>query len=240
MFRSCAAAALVALALAGCSSSGGSHAPSPSRHAASTVSAQALAGKIRTGLDGLRSAHIVVDAGALGGTSRGDFTYAGGTATASDITLGKTEVVTVDGTSYAKLPSGQNTTGKSWVKVSRDSTNEFVRGLSGTLSVSRAAASLPAIADLAATATSVKADGNTYTMLIDPSRSTGTTLGALLGATGQKAVPVQVTLDSAGRPVRIRVEVKLGSQPFDVDVTVSHVNAPVHISAPPAGEVAGG
>ena len=226
-------AVLIVLALVGCSSSGGSH---PSSAPASTITAAAVAEKIRSGLTGLTSAHIDVDAGVLGGTSSGDFSYADGTATASRIILGKTEVVTVDGTSYAKLPSGQNTSGKPWVKVSQDSSNEFVRGLAGTLSVSKAAASLPAIADLAATATSVKADGNTYTLLIDPSKSSGSTLGALLGATGQATVPVQVTLDDKGRPARIRVDLKLGA----VGITISDVGAPVHISAPPADQVASG
>jgi hypothetical protein len=229
---------LIMLALAGCSSSGGSHHPSAS--ASSTLSAAAVADKIRGGLAGLTSAHIDVDAGALGGTSSGDFTFADGVATASRITLGsgsdKTEVITVGNTSYAKLPAGRNTSGKAWVKVSQDSSNEFVRGLAGTLSVTRAAASLPAIADLAATATSVKADGNTYTLLIDPSKSSGTTLGTLLGATGQSTVPVQVTLDDKGRPVRIRVDLKLGN----VDITISDFDAPVHIGAPPADQVASG
>jgi hypothetical protein len=229
---------LATLALAGCSSSGGSHAPSPSSPAA-TVTATSVADKIRTGLTGLTSAHIDVDAGVLGGTSSGDFAYSDGTATASRMSLGsganKTEVITIGPTSYAKLPAGRNTSGKPWVKVSQDSSNEFVRGLAA-LSVSKAAASLPAIADLAATATSVKADGNTYTLLIDPSKSSGSTLGARLGATGQATVPVQVTLDDKGRPVRIHVNLKLGS----VDITISDFDAPVHISAPPADQVASG
>jgi hypothetical protein len=230
-------AALVALALAGCSSSGGSHASStPPSSAASTISATALSDKIKAGLTGLTSAHLAVDAGPLGGTSSGDFSFENGTATASDITLNNTKVITIDGTSYAKLPRGQNTSGKPWVKVSQDSSNEFVRGLAGALSVSKAAASLPAIADLAATATSVKADGNTYTLVIDPSKSSGTTLGALLGATGQKTVPVQVTLDDKGRPAHIRVNLKLAN----VDITISDFDAPVHITAPPADQVAGG
>jgi hypothetical protein len=249
-----AAVLLVPALLAACSSSGGGSASTPPSSgapqtsgsaAASSPAAAALAAKMRKGLTGLTSAHVVVNAGALGGTSIGDITYANGTATASDITLesgaDKTRIITVGSNSYANLPKGRNTTGKPWVKVSATSKNEFVRALASSLSLNKAAASLPAVAGLASTASSVQAKGTgRYALVIDPAKSSGTTLGTLLGDIGQKAIPVTLVLDSAGRPVKVLIAVKIGSQSFTFGVTVSKFNAPVHISAPPADQISAG
>lgn len=235
------------LVVAGCSSSGGSGKSSTSAapktsNSATSSAATALAAKMRDGLDGLTSAHVVVDAGALGGKSSGDFAFANGKATASDITTGtgtdRTEIVTIGTTSYAKLPSGRNTSGKPWVKVSSTSKNEFVRALASQLDLSKAAASLPDAADLVGTATQVRQRGaNSYTIVIDPSKSSSTTIGSLLGAIGQKTVPLDLTLDSAGRPTHVAIATSLGGQSLKFTLDVSKFNAPVHISAPARGEI---
>jgi hypothetical protein len=247
--RSAAAAfaVLAACALAGCSSSGGGHAASSAPpSSASSAQATALAARIRHGLDGLTSAHLNVDGGFLLGTTQGQFAYRNGTATASDLTLdqgsGTTRVITVASGSYAQLPAGKNTSGKPWVKVSSSSKNSFVRNLASTLGLAQAASSLPAVADLVATATSVQdkgvqTTGHEYLITIDPAHSTGTTLGTLLATAGQQTIPVDLFLDSKGRPVHVQVAVKLGSQPFTITVDVSKFNAPAHISAPPADQV---
>jgi hypothetical protein len=254
--RRCAAAlALPALVIAGCSSSGGAtktSSPPPPSSTQSTASvtpgspaAVALAAKIRKGLTGLKSAHLVVNAGSLGGISVGDISYANGAATASDIVLDnggeKTRIITVGSTSFAKLPKGRNTSGKPWVTVSAASKNEFVRALASSLSLNKAASSLPAVADLAGTASSVTTKSEAqYALIIDPAKSSGTTLGTLLADIGQKTVPVRLTLDRGGRPVAVAITVKLGSQTFAVTVAVSQFNVPVKITAPPAGQVSSG
>jgi hypothetical protein len=247
-YRACLAALFVATTAAACSSSGGkgqtaTTPPPPSSTSAGTSSAQAgaLANTMRKGMSGLTSAHIAVDAGTLGGKSDGVVKYADGQATASDITLdmaGRTRVVTIGNTTYAKLPAGQNTTGKPWALVSPNSSNEFVRGLAGQLTITRATSSLPAVADVVATATSVQnKGGGHYALQLDPSRSAGTTLGSVLSSLGEKTVPVQLTLDGKGRPVLIQISVKLGSQSFPVVIKVSNFNQPVTITAPPRDQV---
>jgi hypothetical protein len=249
--RVCAAAVVLpALLVAGCSSSGGSGTPTSPRATPSvshslTPGSAALAAKIRRGLDGLTSAHVVVNAGALGGTSVGDIRYADGKATASEIVVDSgtdtTRIITVGATSYAKLPASRNTTGKPWVKVSTASPNEFVRALASSLTLTAAASSLPALADLAGTATSVtKRGAHRYALVIDPARSTGSTLGTLLGQIGQKAVPVKLVLDGKGRPTAVDMTVKLGSQTFVFTVRASRFNAPVKITPPPTGQVGAG
>lgn len=210
--------------------------------------AQALAATMRKGMAGLTSAHVVVDAGALGGKSVGDVSYSGGQATASDITLnagGKARIVTVGGTSYAMLPPGRNTTGKPWVVVSPTSSNEFVRALSSQVTISKAASSLPAIADVVANAAAVSdkgqvSAGHHYAMQVDPAKVGDATLGSMLRDLGENPVPVQLVLDKTGRPVLIKIAVALGTQNFAIVITVSRFNAPLHISAPPSSQVTGG
>jgi hypothetical protein len=239
------------LVLAGCTSSGGSapsSAPpsSPSSSAAGGLAAQ-LAGTMQSALRKITSAHLAMDGGVLLGSTEGNFSFANGSATASDIMVSqggqRTRVLTVGTTSYAMLPAGQNTTGKPWVKVDANSKNEFVRAVAGTLGLVKAASSLTEVAGLVSTATSVQdkgssARGHVYAVVLDPAKTSGTDLGALLGVAGPDPIPVTLVLDSSGRPVQVQVQVKLGSEPFKVTVDVTNYNAAVHITAPPANQVA--
>ena len=244
--------AAATVAFAGCSSSGGSTAPTstaPSTSAAKPAQAAQLSATMRAGLAGITSAHLSVNGGVLLGTVTGDFSYANGAATASDISLAtsgqKSRIVTVGSTSYVQLPPGRSTDGKPWAVVNATSKNEFVREVASSLTLTKAASSLPAVADLVGTAASVDDKGATstgheYAVVIDAAKSRGTTLGNLLADVGQQSVPVDLFLDSNGRPVRVVVAVKLGSQPFNITVDVSKFNAPLHISAPPSDQVSTG
>ncbi len=240
------AGVLCALAAAGCSSGGS--APQPATTAAKTsgVSASEVAVRLKHGLTGLTSAHLAVQAGAIGGTSDGEFSFAAGKATASQITLdqagSKVEVITVGASSYAKLPRAQNTSGKPWIKVRSDSTNEFVRGLSASLALNQAVASLSDVVNLAGKAQSVRDRGNEriggsatrhYSMTVVASGGVGSTgLEQELALLGNKPVPVDLWLDRSGRPVKIAVALPLGGQTFPVTVLGSRFNVPVKISAP--------
>jgi hypothetical protein len=236
------------VAVAGCSSSGGSS-PSSAPTTTSTAAnkqAQELAGKLRAGTSTLTSAHIKVDAGSIGGTSEGNVTFKDGAATASDITLnqaGSTRIVTVGDKSYAKLPGGRNTSGKPWVVVSNDTSNEFVRALVPQVSIIKAAVSVPAIADLVASATSVRdlgssATGHHYALSLDMNRVKQTTLGAQLATLGTNPLPIDIYLDSKNRPAEVKISARLGAQSLPITITAGRFNAPVTITAPPANEVA--
>jgi hypothetical protein len=233
--------------LAGCSSSGGGGGtPTPS----DTGVAGELAQKVQRGVGGLTSAHLDVDAGALGGTIAGNVSFANGQTTGSDITIHQTgstiEVITVDGTSYAKLPGAHNTSGKPWVKVSPTSSNEFVRALAGQLALTNAATSLGSLTGLlGSAATNVKDVGaeqvggaktEHYSLSIDPGKVTGD-IGTALGATGAHSIPVDMWIDAQGRPVQIKISVPLGSQQLPLVIKVSKFDAPVHIAAPSADQV---
>ncbi|HEY2300214.1 MAG TPA: hypothetical protein VGH43_21000 [Jatrophihabitans sp.] len=247
MRRLLLAAVLAGLtAVAGCSSSDGSSPSTAAASGASSKPAQELAHKLRAGTSRLTSAHIKVDAGSIGGTSEGNVTFKDGTATASDITLnqsGSTRIVTVGDTSYAKLPGGRNTSGKPWVVVSNDTSNEFVRALVGQVSIIKAAVSVPAIADLVASASSVRdlgtsAAGRHYALSLDMNRVKQTTLGAQLATLGTNPLPVDIYLDAKNRPAQVTISARLGRQSLPITITAGKFNAPVTITAPPANEVA--
>jgi hypothetical protein len=60
----------------------------------------------------------------------------------------------------------------------------------------------------------------------------------MLNDLGEKTIPVDLYLDSTGRPVLIKIAVKLGTQSFPIVIKVSKFNAPLQISAPPPNQVA--
>jgi hypothetical protein len=246
--KALAAAAIAVAPIVACSSSGPASQPAASPR---SVDVHALASRMRTGLSKLTTAHIAVDAGPLGGSSSGDFRYANGSATASHIVLAsgdqQTEVITVGSTSYAKLPQGENTSGKPWLKVSADSSNQYVRGVSDALGVANAAGSIPAVADIVDSASSAQDKGKTtvngiaahaYAVDVVPSQAPAGPLGSLLQQLGQKTVPIQVAVDKQNRPVRIAVDVRLGGLSTVVTISVSKFDQPLRISAPPPDQVA--
>jgi hypothetical protein len=235
--------AATALLVAGCTSSGGTGTSSaPPTSSGTSKLATTVADAMRKGLAAVTSAHLVIDAGSLGGKSVGDVKYSNGQATASQLTInagGAAQIVTVGDTTYAKLPAGRNTTGKPWVVVSNDSNNEFVRALSSQVSLVKAATSLPAIADAVGTAKSISSKGaNSYAIQLDPSKVSDPNLGGALRDLGENPVPVTLVLDKSSRPTQIKIMVKLGSSSFPIVIGVSNFNAPLTITAPPADQVA--
>lgn len=244
-----------ALLATACSSSGGSTTPSSSASSSGSAgAAAALAAKIRTGLRGLTSAHIDADAGALGGRVTGDFRYANGSATASDLHIGATgadhaEIITVGARSWVKPPAGQTTGSKPWVLVRPDSSNAFVRSVSALTTVAKAAGSLPAVADVVATASAVADKGATsvdgvpaheYDVEVRPGAAAASALTDLLNQVGAPTIPITLDVDQKGRPVHVAVTVALGGANYQFTVAVSKFDAPVRISAPPANQVSGG
>ena len=239
------AAALLPAALAGCSSSS-SGAPT-----GRTVEPAALAARLDTALTALTSAHLDIDAGALGGTSTADVQLAGGRSTATDVHLTQSgqhvEVVTVGGTSYAKIPPAANDSGKPWVAVDADSSNTIAESLATTVSVSDVTTSLSVVSGLVRSATDVReigsdraggVDATRYTMKLNPQKGTGnSTLDGLLKTLGSSSIPVDLWLDGSDRPVKFTLHIALGSTALPVTVAISRFDAPLSITAPPASEV---
>lgn len=249
--RLIAVVAVAATLLAGCTSSkspsGGSHTTGA---AASSVDATSFAATLDAALNALTSAHLDVDAGALGGTSTADVALKDGHATASDVHLTESgqqvELVTVGGTSWAKLPGNS---AKPWHVVSANSTDAVVRSLATGVNVASVASSLSVIAGFVRSSTGLtdlgpqQVDGvatTHYTMRLDPTKKTGNAqLDGLLSSLGSTKIPVDLWLDAQHRPVKFVIHVSLAGTGFPVTVHVSKLDAPVSITAPPASQVGG-
>jgi hypothetical protein len=239
------AAALLPAVLAGCSSS------SSGVDSGKSVAAAALASRLDTALTSLTSAHLDIDAGALGGKSTADVQLAGSRSTATDVHLTQSglqvEVVTVGGSSYAKIPTAANDSGRPWVAVDAGSNNAIAESLATNVSVSDVTTSLSVVSGLVRSAADVRevgsdrvggVDATRYTMKLNPQKGTGnSTLDGLLKTLGSTSIPVDLWLDGSDRPVKFTLHIALGGTALPVTVAISRFDAPLTITAPPPADV---
>jgi hypothetical protein len=208
---------------------------------------------VRGGLAEVTSAHLEIDLGSLGGRSSEDISLADGTLRASRLTLhrsdGDVQIVTVGGKSYAKLPPSQRAGGPPWAVVSAESTNPAITRLAGGVDIANAAASLESISGYVSSAASVSREGEEqlrgapatrYRLVVDPARLKGNAqLQQMLQLLGSR-IPVDLWVDAHGRPVRLAVDMSVSGQHIAIGIEISKFNAPVTITAPPAGQVGTG
>jgi hypothetical protein len=262
-----ALAAAVLTTTVGCSSS--SSTSTPTSNAASTspgsgtqsgattavggTAAAALADRVGAALNALKSVHLDIDAGGLGGKSTADIMLADGHATATDAHLTENgqqvEMITVGGQSYAKLPAGSNPSGKPWLEVGSDSTNPMLNSLTSGLNIAAMASSLSVVTALIRGSTGLQNKGadtvngvsaTHYAMKLDPAKKTGNAqLDGLLSSLGGSALPLDFWLDSSDRPVKFVIHASFAGTSFPVTVQASRFDAPLSITAPPASQVGG-
>lgn len=201
-----------------------------------------------TALNALSSAHLDIDAGALGGKSSSDVKFAAGRTVATDAHLSENgrdiEVITAGGKSYAKLPSAG---AKPWLPVDANSSNPTVASIASTVSTLGAATSLDTVTALIAGAKSVTGKGKQrtdgvattrYSLTLDSAHVTGpAAVKQLLALVGGKPIPVELWLDARYRPVEFVITVPLGSG-VPITVHVSKYDGPLTITAPPADQIA--
>jgi hypothetical protein len=245
--RVIAALLLVPVLVAGCTSSPPKAPPPPGGTRTGTSGAATLAGAMTTALQEPTSAHLDIDTGSLAGKSTADIELTHGKTTASDITLSvngqSIEVVTVGGTSYAKVPGGA----KPWAIVSATSSNAIAKGLATPISMLGATTSLDAVVALVAKATSFQDKGSDtidgrpathYALTVDPSQgSTNPQLAQVLALLGKTPLPVDLWVDDQSRPVKFAINLSFGGQKIAITAVVSKYDAPLTIAAPPADEV---
>jgi hypothetical protein len=200
---------------------------------------------IKTALATVTSTAVTIEAGGLIATTTGHIKLDAGKATSSDLTIGTgaeaTHVITIGDVAYAALPKGQNTSGKPYVKVSADSSNEFVRALDSSLQILQAASSLGDLVALLDTVTNFKVVSPQQHYSFDLSGdANGTTLQKQLAELGSKPVPVDLYVNAQDLPVKIVLNLNLGGSTLPITATLSEFNAPVTITAPPANQVASG
>lgn len=223
------------MALAGCSSSDGTGKTTPAQ----------LSKAMQSSLAEVSSAHLEIDAGGLGSYVV-DATFDKGQATATDVTAtqgGQTTLIrTVNGKSWAKLPTAAGS--KPWIAVdeSTGSGRPELAALSQTMTLTRAASSLDALSQLVATAQDFEKKGEQsvggvpathYALKLDPTKGlSGSELTKLLKQVGQKAVPVQLWVDDKNRPVKFTI-----TSLVSVTASITNYDAALTISPPSPDQI---
>jgi hypothetical protein len=257
-------AALLALVACSSTTSGqgsprGSAGPSGSAGTSATgksppTDANGLAALMRSGLASITSTHLALDvtAAAQHVQGAGDEELRNAKLVAFDLAetigqLGTVRMRIVDGRTYVGLPAGVNHSGKPWVLVTATSKDPVVKSLNSVISNAQNAASLDTASTFVKSAKSVKlvgaepvngAPANHYSLVVDIAKLPSTYPGrqALIAA-GLSTLPVELWIDSKGRPVKIVDKVTIQGQAVSSLVTLSRFNEPVHITAPPADQV---
>jgi hypothetical protein len=217
--------------------------------------AHGLAAVLTAGAATVTSAHIElnVTAGGQQITGAGDEQLKCGKLTGLDISeslpggAGDFELIITGGKSYAKLPPASNPTSKPWVLVTPDSSNPTIAQLANSLQSTEASASITSSTAFVNAASSVKNDGPAtvngtptthWSVIVDPSRLPDSNPGkAALVQAGITSLPVELYVDSQGRPARVTENFTTQGQDVSTQVDVGRYNQPVSISAPPPDQV---
>ena len=224
---------------------------------ATTLTSANLAAKLEAGSRGVTSAHIALSS-KVGNqsvlTAQGDETLADGKLTAMSLneqvgTLNLTMVL-VDGGVYLKLPPNLNQTGKPWVKATTESSSPVLRQLASSAGSLKQNASLSQYTSLAQAASFLQAVGTEqvngaaathYSLTVDVAKVPGTALNqgskAALEKAGVTAIPADLWVDQRGRLVKGTERFTVNRQVVTSTFTVSRLNQPVKISAPPASQL---
>jgi hypothetical protein len=254
--RVCALLALpAAVVLAACTSSGketpGSSNPAPSN---APTDAAGLSALVKSAVTDITSAHVEVGinlaAQELSGS--GDEQLSAGKLVALDLTeqlsgVGDIRVIVADGKTYAKLPSSMNPSGKPYLLVSTNSSNPTIRQLAPYLDSVLSAVSPASFSVLAGAAKSVELKGSEpvdgvstthYSIQVEIAKLPATYPGkAELASGGVAVLPLELYLDSQGRPVKAIPHVTVQGQDVPISAQYSDYNKPVSIQAPPADQI---
>jgi hypothetical protein len=247
--RRAALFALPVALVAACTSSGSSSTSTP-------ADATRLASQLRSGIAGITTAHVELDFSLAGQqiTGHGTEKLADGTLTALDVTetlpggRGDIEVITVDGKTYGKLPASLGGGGsKPWSLVTSSSSNPVIAQLAPSLNSALASASPAILIAYVLAAKSVDNKGSEtiggvqtthYAIVVDISKLPASVPNhdQLVGS-GIATLPVDLFVDSQGRPVRFSDQLTVQGQTVAAETTLSEFNKPVTITAPPANQV---
>lgn len=249
-------ALLAASALAACSSStsGNGKTAGPAAASGTPTDAAGLGALLTSGVKSIRTAHIQLDIGLSGQsiTGQGDEKLDAGKLVAFQVSedipgAGQIQIVIAGGKTYAKLPSSLNKSGKPWVLVSAGSSDPVIQQLATTIDSARSSASLGTVSEFVGAADSVKLKGpqtingvptTHYSVVVNSAKLPANFPGKdALTAAGLKTIPVELNVDSQGRPIQVTENIKVSGQAVSTKIVVSKFNQPVSISAPPADQV---
>jgi hypothetical protein len=216
-----------------------------------------LTAKLKAGSSSVTSAHITLSGTVRGQSSlsaQGDQTLTDGKLTALRLNqkvagLSLTMVI-VDDTLYVKLPVNARKNGKPWMKATEESADPSIRQLAASVKALRETAlmsqseSLTESASLFRTVAVERFDGAAvthYSMMVDITKVRGAaisdTMRKSLKELGITKIPVDIWVDEQGRTVRMAERFRVRGETVSLEVTMTRINRPVTIVAPPASQV---
>lgn len=264
--RGFALAISAALALGACtSSSGGNHGssapasgstpPSSAQATGHAIRASELAARITAAVDKLTSAKFTVSFSGVGESlsgygaeklSHGKLVALQVTQSSAQSASGAQLTVVGDKT-YARLPAGLTKSRKPYVLVRSDSKNTLVKQLATRVSPALYTVTLGNVGPLVLAAKSVTDNGSqtvsgapttSYSVVVDVAKLPNSlSLKKQLTDNQVQTVPLQLNLDSAGRPVVISENFSMAGSQISLRATLSDFDSPLTISAPPASQV---
>lgn len=258
-----AAAIPAAIALAACSSvtngtpgAGGTAAPGSCGNSATQTDAAGLSAVLQCASKAVKTAHIDLDLNAAGQEIKGsgDEELDGGVLTGMDLSEslpeneGSIRLLIAGNKTYAMLPASINPSDKPWVVIRSDSTNSVIQSLSQSISQTQASASIGATTAFVTAARSVTnkgaenvdgVDTTHYAIDVDPTKLPADNPGKDAAAqAGLTSIPVDLYVDSQGRPVKVTENFSVQGQAVSVDIDVTKYDQPVNIVAPDPDQVA--
>ncbi len=238
----------------GGSSSSPTTSPATSSGGSAASTPEGLAAILRAGLGSTRSAHITlrITTGGQSIVGSGDETITAGVLHGLDLTetfpgVGALRIIQVGGKTYVQLPVKLRTSSQPYSLVTTSSSDPTVRSLAQSLQSSSSTTAVDSAGVFARAARSVADRGQAsvngvrtthYYVVVDVAKLPGTYAGrgALLQA-GLKTLPIDLYVDSEGRPVQVTERLTVGTLSVATDLGVTKYNQPVTISAPPASQV---
>lgn len=219
------------------------------------TTAAALSAQVQSAVAGITSAHISLDinlsAQAL--TGEGDEKLEHGKLVALDISehlpggSDTIRIITVGGKTYAKLPPTLNQSGKPYLLVTPASTNAVVKQLAASIDTALSSASLGTVSIFVAAASSIEVKGTAlvagvptthYSVTVDIKKLPKTLPGRSELAAGElDTIPMELYIDSQGRPVQVTDRFRIQGEDVSSKATVTGYDRPVTITAPPANQV---
>ena len=187
-------------------------------------------------------------------TGSGDETLRGGHPETLDLSetipgAGDVRVVMVAGQTYLQLPPAINPSDKPWLLISSSSSDPRVQQLAASVESVNRSSDLDQYRAFAEVATVTvvgeeQVDGVStthYALTVDVTRLPNDTPGRQdFLSVGILRLPVELWVDSEGRPVKVSERLAVQGQEITSVVTLGTFDEPVTITAPPADQVATG
>lgn len=238
----------------GSTQSGSDTVKSPGDGGNHPTTAAGLGGLMQSALPSITSLQFKLTAGAAGinVTGSGAEQLESGKLKAMDIKesvpqAGDVEILVAGGKTYAKLPASENSSGMPWTLVTTSSSNPVIQQMAASLDQTLSSASVSSYSDFIKAAKSVHYEGQDtvegtdtshYTVVVDVTKLPASVENKqALAETGITELPLELYVDSQGRPWKVTEDFTVQGQHVTVDFSVTDYNTPVTITPPPADQV---